>query len=808
MRMYPVQRTLKFGTLLVAGLSLFAGFVPKTVALGQSSEGAFARAVKLQQSGDLEAAIRAYREFLEVHPQSVEALSNLGAVYARLGRYAEAVEEYKRALELDTHNIPIRFNLALAYYKSAELPEAASQLNTVVTAQPENKNATLLLADCYLQMAENKKVIDLLSPLQATYGSDRAFIYLLGTALIRERKPEGQVLVDKILRHGESAEAHLMLGTTELMANDDARALEEFTRAIELNPTLPSLHAFYGRALLDTGNRPRAMEAFRRELELNPNDFDSNLYLGVILKQDEKFDEALRYLRRALEIRPQALDARYQIGSLYVSIGNFAEAQRILEELVKEAPEFVEAHVSLATIYYRLKRKSDGDHERAIIQKLTAQAQANVTNATAGRERAASQVVSEGSETSKSAEATPPPKSPRGARTGGSAPALSSSQALKELASSSAAPEGGSLSKPTFEELASRATAAREADRVQEAIDRYHRALKLRDSWSEGWWYLGTLYYGADRYQEARDAFARLMTLQPKGGAGVAMLGLCEFQLRQYDAALEHLQDARLLGLPVNDELTRVARYHLALLLTRSGQPEAALQLLYALAREQSDSPQILEALGLAGLSFPYLPAELPPHERELVLQAGRAEYNIGLRRMTEGRTECEKLVTHYPTTPNVHYLYGVFLLMENPDAAMGEFRRELKISPTHVRARLQIAFECLKRDDFKTGLPFAEQAEQLAPGSFPAREALGRMLLGLGETQRAIQELEMGVKLAPDSPEAAFALARAYTHAGRKEDAARVRAEFKRLESMRHALAEGKQSVPVTEDAGPKPPG
>jgi hypothetical protein len=35
----------------------------------------------------------------------------------------------------------------------------------------------------------------------------------------------------------------------------------------------------------------------------------------------------------------------------------------------------VEAHVTLATVYYRLKRKADGDRERAIIQKLNAAAQ-------------------------------------------------------------------------------------------------------------------------------------------------------------------------------------------------------------------------------------------------------------------------------------------------------------------------------------------------------------------------------------------------------------------------------------------------
>ena len=86
----------------------------------QPGDDSFARAVKLHQSGDLDGAIGAYKEFLEKHPESVEARSNLGAVYARKGDYGRAIEEYKRALEFDDRNATILFNLGVAYYKSAQ----------------------------------------------------------------------------------------------------------------------------------------------------------------------------------------------------------------------------------------------------------------------------------------------------------------------------------------------------------------------------------------------------------------------------------------------------------------------------------------------------------------------------------------------------------------------------------------------------------------------------------------------------------------------------------------------------------------
>jgi predicted Zn-dependent protease len=95
----------------------------------------------------------------------------------------------------------------------------------------------------------------------------------------------------------------------------------------------------------------------------------------------------------------------------------------------------------------------------------------------------------------------------------------------------------------------------------------------------------------------------------------------------------------------------------------------------------------------------------------------------------------------------------------------------------------VQMAFEYLKRDQFTDALPLAEKAVQLAPKLYAARNVLGRVLLELGQVDRSIRELEEGVRLAPSSPEMHFALARAYTRAGRKQEAAREREAFKKLQ-------------------------
>jgi Flp pilus assembly protein TadD len=78
---------------------------------------------------------------------------------------------------------------------------------------------------------------------------------------------------------------------------------------------------------------------------------------------------------------------------------------------------------------------------------------------------------------------------------------------------------------------------------------------------------------------------------------------------------------------------------------------------------------------------------------------------------------------------------------------------------------------------------------------------------LETGDVEGAIKSFETGVKLAPDSPEVRFSLARAYSRAGRTEDAARQRAEFVRLDKARRTARSGPQSVGGMDDEPTEPP-
>ena len=355
-----------------------------------------------------------------------------------------------------------------------------------------------------------------------------------------------------------------------------------------------------------------------------------------------------------------------------------------------------------------------------------------------------------------------------------------------------------------FDDLAARAAQARDEDHLEEALTLYRKAIAARPKWDEGRWYEATLLYELDRHAEAKDAFSEVLRREPSHAGALGLKGLCEFELRQYDDARADLMQARKTGVARSAGIATVVTYHAAILLTRAGEVEVANQMLTEFVSDGTDTPQVIEAFGLNVLRMPRLPSELPADAREQVVTAGHAGYAMAARQVGPARIALDDLVTRYPKTPHVHYARGVFFLTEDSERALADFRRELEISPSHVPARLQIAFEYLKRGEAAQALPFAVDAEKLAPEHFAACLALGQVLLEMNDIPRAIPELEKAAALAPGSPQAQFMLARAYARAGRSADAARARAEFTRLDQIVRAMRQGQQSVGGIPTAGP----
>jgi tetratricopeptide (TPR) repeat protein len=330
----------------------------------------------------------------------------------------------------------------------------------------------------------------------------------------------------------------------------------------------------------------------------------------------------------------------------------------------------------------------------------------------------------------------------------------------------------------TFEQLLRAAEAARDENRNDEAIRLFQRALSEQPESEQALWYLATIFYEKGQYAQARDALRQFMTVRPDAGPGWALLGICEFELREYPRALDHLRRGMSQGIGDRKELAQPLLYDLAALFNRFERYDESMALLAFGSLDTS----LTEPAGLAGLGMPLLPGELPADMRAPVEIAGKGVLAMQAEHSEEAGSAFKQLVAEYPKQPGVHFLYGAYLVKQAPDEAIHEFERELEISPFHVVARVRLAEQMIDRGEFDRALDLARQAIKLAPKRASAHAFAGEALIGKGKVADGINELETARAADSSVSRVHWDLMRAYAAAGRKQEAEREKREMEKL--------------------------
>jgi tetratricopeptide (TPR) repeat protein len=329
---------------------------------------------------------------------------------------------------------------------------------------------------------------------------------------------------------------------------------------------------------------------------------------------------------------------------------------------------------------------------------------------------------------------------------------------------------------PQFEELAGRAAAARDQQNIPQAIELYKQAAEIKPDWAEGWWNLGLLQYSSDQFQPAIQAFNRLIQLEPNAVPAIALRGLCEFETGAYDDSLRDLEQGVAKGAASEPRNAQIIRYHLGLLLTRAGRFEDAMAQYGFFVSQHIDNPDLMLALGMAGMRVRALPGDVAAADREMYQAAGRAGYVVLSGDALAGDDLFRQLFARFPAAPNLHFFYGVMLFPQARDLAVDQLQAEVTVAPTNVAARTMLAYTLMISGRYSEALPEAERAYAAEPSVEVAQITLGRSLAEAGETQRGIELLNKVVQRDPNNMDAHLGLVAAYSRTGRREDAYRER--------------------------------
>lgn len=328
----------------------------------------------------------------------------------------------------------------------------------------------------------------------------------------------------------------------------------------------------------------------------------------------------------------------------------------------------------------------------------------------------------------------------------------------------------------SFDDVAALAAAARDQQKVPEAIELYARATQMKPDWQEGWWYLTVLQYGANLYGGAIDAANHLLALEPKAVPAMALRGLSEFEIGDYTGSLRDLEMAVQHGAASDPRNEQIVRYHLAMVLTRASRFQDALLQYRVFAQRGVNHPEMLTGLGLAGMRVPSLPSDVAPQDQAMVQEAGAAGYAFLADRSVEADTLFHQLFERYRHAPNLHLFYGFMLFSHDAGMAAMQFRAELENAPRNDSARALLAYALMLDGKYSDALPEAERVLLTSPDMEMAQLALGRSLGETGQIDRGMDMLKTVLRQDPDNLEAHIGVAALLSKAGKREEAYRER--------------------------------
>lgn len=208
-----------------------------------------------------------------------------------------------------------------------------------------------------------------------------------------------------------SPKTPFMIGMSYFGQGEYDKAIVEFEKSIQLNPTHEESYYYLGQSYLQKGiieynnkNILKAYSLYRKSYEMseqiilqyekkikeNPGDLNSYLKLGYIYEVRSitpfinEYDEALEYYSKALELEMSSSSARNtgiyiylntRMGYIYFQKKNYPQAIEYLESAAKMSPQNAEVYYYLGLSYYKIGEKEKAREFLSRVMELAPQSE-------------------------------------------------------------------------------------------------------------------------------------------------------------------------------------------------------------------------------------------------------------------------------------------------------------------------------------------------------------------------------------------------------------------------------------------------
>ena len=154
------------------------------------------------------------------------------------------------------------------------------------------------------------------------------------------------------------AAAHICLGTVEDGTGHSEKAVSEFQRALETEPTSDDAYRGLGAAFEHLGQLAQAERTYRQAIELRPHYWAGYNWLGAFYFNQARYTEAAEMFSQVVALAPDSFRGYSNLGAIYVQQGRYREAIPTLERSVAIRTTAT-ALSNLATAYFYQRRFAD-----------------------------------------------------------------------------------------------------------------------------------------------------------------------------------------------------------------------------------------------------------------------------------------------------------------------------------------------------------------------------------------------------------------------------------------------------------------
>ncbi len=296
----------------------------------------------------------------------------LGVMLATEKQWSAAEAELEKANALQPETFEILYNLGQAYLRGGQTAKAELILNRALKLKGESPETLYVLAQVYQEQKRAVDALDLLVRAHKLAPENSDIIFLLARVSMSQNYFEDAIpLLESGLKIApKRSDLRAALGESYFMSGQAGKAIEEFQKLIEVDPTSRS-YVFLGLSYRHLGKFEEAKKYFLEGLKNNPRDAACLFNLGYIEGRQGNAGGAERYFQDALRANPDYPEALLELANLRITAKRYEEAAELLRKYVKVSRDAAGGYYKLAMVERNLHQMEAAQRDLTVFQSLS-----------------------------------------------------------------------------------------------------------------------------------------------------------------------------------------------------------------------------------------------------------------------------------------------------------------------------------------------------------------------------------------------------------------------------------------------------